>query len=244
MMRAGTNFALLHGGGQGSWIWQETIAALRLQAGHVPFRAEAFDLPGCGAKRGVDTSCLTNRDVAAAFAAELAASGMTDIILVGHSNAGATLPMIAETCPELVRRFVFLSCIAPAPGQTIVEVMKDVWARLGSGPPGAQDSLALQRNMFCNDMTEAQIPAFLAKLGKDRWPTPQALMESDWCYDHLADKASTFVICMRDRALVPERQEEFAARFHAKKRVYLDAAHQAMTTRPQALAEILRSEAG
>ena len=28
-----TDFAFLHGGGQGSWIWNETIAAIAMQSG-------------------------------------------------------------------------------------------------------------------------------------------------------------------------------------------------------------------
>jgi hypothetical protein len=32
MMSGSCNLALLHGGGQGSWVWEPTIAALRLQS--------------------------------------------------------------------------------------------------------------------------------------------------------------------------------------------------------------------
>ena len=91
-------------------------------------------------------------------------------------------------------------------------------------------------------MPEAEIPIFLAKLGKDSWPTARSLDEEDWRYDHLADKPSTFVVCLKDQALPPDWQETFATRFHAKKRVYADAGHQVMNTRPHTLAEILRNE--
>ena len=43
------DFAFLHGGGQGSWVWDETIAALHRQSGGV-HRAMALDAPGCGVK--------------------------------------------------------------------------------------------------------------------------------------------------------------------------------------------------
>ena len=65
------NFAFLHGGGQGSWIWDETLAALESQFADTPYNAEAFDLPGCGNKRAIDTASLTTRDVAASFANDL-----------------------------------------------------------------------------------------------------------------------------------------------------------------------------
>jgi hypothetical protein len=33
MSTAEANFVFMHGGGQGSWVWQETLAALDLQTG-------------------------------------------------------------------------------------------------------------------------------------------------------------------------------------------------------------------
>jgi len=48
-------FAFLHGGGQGSWVWDETIAALSLQTGGT-VHCLALDAPGCGPKRGADAS--------------------------------------------------------------------------------------------------------------------------------------------------------------------------------------------
>lgn len=228
--------AFLHGGGQGGWVWDETLAALRLQASGVD--ARAFDLPGCGEKRWMDTSRLTVREVAGIFVSELAASGLGPCVLIGHSNAGTILPIVAELRPELVRRYIYVSCIAPPPGRTIREVMQP---RHDIGAPG--DAGARLRGMFCNDMGEAQATAFLARLGHDHWPAPQALGETGWRYEHLQGGAASYVICLRDQALPPAWQEEFAARLGAKRRVHIDAGHQVMNTRPHALAEILLSEA-
>lgn len=238
-MPEATNFALLHGGGQGGWIWDETRAALEQQGGG-KLRVVAFDHPGCGAKRTRDTSALCVRDVAEEFVADLLDSGMRDIILVGHSNAGTILPRVAAMVPHLVQRCVYVSCIAPPPGASVRQVMSE----------GRHNSVTREtvsggrlRDMFCNDMTPDFADAFLAKLGRDSWPTLRALDESEWTYDHLADKPSTYVICLQDQALPPAWQNTFATRLHAKHRVRIDAGHQVMNTRPQGLAEILRMEA-
>jgi pimeloyl-ACP methyl ester carboxylesterase len=234
-------FAFLHGGGQGGWIWDETLAALGQQLGGTAFRAKAFDLPGCGTKRDQDTSQLTVRDVAEAFVADLAQSGLESCILVGHSNAGTILPAVARHRPDLVRRYVYVSCIAPPPGQTISEVMRPRHVIDAGASP--QDMSARLRQMFCNDMGEAQAAAFLAKLGHDHWPTPQALSETAWHYEHLPALAATYVLCLQDQALALAWQEEFASRFAVQRRVYIDAGHQVMNTRPHGLAEILLAEA-
>jgi len=50
-------------------------------------------------------------------------------------------------------------------------------------------------------------------------------------------------VCLADGILPVAWQQKFAERFHAKRLVRIDAGHQVMNTRPQALAEILRNEA-
>jgi pimeloyl-ACP methyl ester carboxylesterase len=235
------HFAFLHGGGQGGWIWDETRAALAQQLGGTGFRAKAFDLPGCGAKRDQDTSQLSVRDVAEAFVADLSQSGLEPCILVGHSNAGTIMPLVAAHRPDLVRRYIYVSCIAPPPGQTISEVMRP--RHVIDAGASAEDMSARLRRMFCNDMDEAQASAFMAKLGHDHWPTLQALSETDWHYDHLQPFAATYVLCLQDQALALSWQDEFATRFGVQRRVYIDAGHQVMNTRPHGLAEILLAEA-
>jgi len=238
-MAGTTNFALLHGGGQGGWIWNETRAALEQQGGD-ELRVVAFDHPGCGSKRARDTSGLSVDDVAEEFVADLLGSGMRDIILVGHSNAGTIMPKVAAMAPHLLRRYVYVSCIAPPPGASVRQVMSE----------GRHNSITREtlsggrlRDMFCNDMAPDFADAFMAKLGQDSWPTLRALDETVWAYDHLADKPSTYIICLQDQALPAEWQDTFATRVHAKRRVRIDAGHQVMNTRPQGLAEILRMEA-
>jgi hypothetical protein len=83
----------------------------------------------------------------------------------------------------------------------------------------------------------------MAKLGFDAWSTLASLQESDWRYDHLADKPSTFVHCLHDRAETPEEQLEAAARFQVQWRVQIDAWHQVMNSGPHTLAEVILHEA-
>jgi pimeloyl-ACP methyl ester carboxylesterase len=232
------NYAFLHGGGQGGWVWDETIEALRQQGGSA-VNAVAFDLAGCGANRGEDTSALTVEQVATRFVEDLAASGMRDIVLVGHSNAGTIMPIVARQRPDLIRRYVYVSCIAPPPGTSIWE-MRMAGHDLSADRQAMLDRL---RGMFCNDMAPDYAEAFLAKLGFDAWPNLASLQERGWQYDHLAGLPSTYVFCLQDRAESLAEQEKAAALFRVERRVQIDAGHQAMNTRPHGLAEIVRMEA-
>lgn len=235
------DFVFLHGGGQGGWVWRETIAALALQSGGAA-RCLALDGPGCGAKRGQGAE-LSFEAITEGLVAEVEAAGFAGAVLVGHSQAGVHLPAMIAARPGLFRRVVYVSCVAPDPGLTVAEMTGE---RIHGGEhPFSDTSLTMAERykaMFCNDMSEAEADAFVAQLGEDAWPAACYAMR-DWHYDHLAAMPSTYVLCLGDSILPLAWQERFAVRFHCGRVVRIDAAHQAMNTRPQALAEILLGEA-
>ncbi|MFT4026706.1 MAG: alpha/beta hydrolase [Novosphingobium sp.] len=242
-----TDFVFLHGGGQGGWVWDETIAALKLQAGD-RVRCLALDAPGCGTKRGRETADIAFSQITAELVADIAAAGMKNVVLVGHSQAGTSMPAMAALRRELFAKLVFVSCIAPDPGLTVIDMTAKRMREHGhtEGSRALTDAARPMREryrvMFCNDMAPAEAEAFLDKLGFDNWPR-SCYAETDWPYDHLADVPVSYVLCLEDAILPLEWQERFAVRVHARTTPRIDAGHQVMNTRPQALAEILLAEA-
>ena len=241
------DLALLHGGGQGSWVWQETIAALRSQSDHFAGRILALDIPGCGAKRGRAAQHLEPQDVARELIADIERAGMKQVVLAGHSLAGNVLPAMAELRPDLFGRLIYISCSIPLPGQTVLQLMGD---RLhGSsedevGWPVDPVTTELRHRyevMFCEDMSEAQRTRFLQQLGQDEWPH-KFFTATQFSFDALGAIPATYVICLKDRTIPAAWQEKFATRFHAQRVVRIDAGHQVMITRPHTLAEVLRHE--
>lgn len=242
-----TNFAFLHGGGQGSWVWEETIAALKQQSGGA-VNCLGLDVPGCGTKRDRDTAAVEFDDIARELIADVEAAGMDDVVLVGHSQAGCVLPRMAEFRPDLFRRLIYVTCSSPLAGVTVQEM-------IGNGVHGqsenevgwpldpATHSMEERYNaMFCNDMTPDEVATFMAKVGADMWPV-SSYTERNWRYDHLAAIPASYVLCERDNILPAAWQQRFADRYHAGRTARIDAGHQAMNTRPQALAEVLLAEA-
>ena len=240
-MKAVTDFAFLHGGGQGGWVWDETITALRAQSGDA-HRYLALDAPGCGAKRGRDTSEISFDAITTELVGDIEAAGLSDVVLVGHSQAGMHMPAMLAQRPALFNTLIFVSCIAPDPGLTTIEMTGN---RIHGGKhPFNDQSLSLRdryRAMFCNDMGAAQAESFLDKLGPDGWPR-SCYAQTEWTYDHLADVPVSYVLCLEDAILPLEWQQHFAAQLHARSTPRIDAGHQAMNTRPQALAELLLAE--
>jgi pimeloyl-ACP methyl ester carboxylesterase len=239
------DYVFLHGGVQGGWVWDETIAALDRQTGDHHGRTLALDVPGCGAKRGRDADGLGPDDVAAELIADIEAAGLSEALLVGHSQAGTVLPRMVALRPKLFRRVVYVSCIAPLPGQTVRnfrDELPDVGDAAARAAWPAGDPRELLRALFCNDMTPDQASAFMAKLGSDAWPERMHDV-CDWRYEHLEATPGSYFVCLRDATLPPAWQAVFADRLKACRRVRLDAGHQVMNTRPHALAEALRYEA-
>jgi pimeloyl-ACP methyl ester carboxylesterase len=239
--------AFLHGGAQGSWVWDQTIAALHAQA-PIFDRVLALDIPGCGTKRGREIEHLAPLDVAQELISDLESADMKNIVLAGHSLAGNVLPRLAELRPDLFRRLVYVSCSIPLSGQTVLQLM-------GTGPHGSNDNevgwppdskRAAMRDryeaLFCEDMSRRQKDSFLPNLDHDNWP-PQFFTATNFSLNNPGSVPATYVVCLQDRVLPVAWQEKFAARLHAERLVRIDAGHQVMITRPHALAEVLRLEA-
>jgi pimeloyl-ACP methyl ester carboxylesterase len=238
------DYVLLHGGVQGGWVWDETIAALRRQSTGDVGRTLALDIPGCGAKRGRTTDALGLDVIAAELIADIQAAGVRDAVLVGHSQAGTVLPRLLELRPALFRQAVYVSCIAPLAGQTVgnyrAELPGGASQAISPAPQPPPASLReLVRPLFCSDMSPDQAEAFLEKLGEDAWP-PRSYVASDWRYDHLDATPAAYFVCMRDAVVPPTWQEIFAQRLKVSSLMRFDAGHQVMNTRPNALAEALR----
>ncbi len=247
-MKNSANYVFMHGGTQGGWIWAETIAAMQMQSGGSLGRVLALDAPGCGSKRSRDTSTLTIADVAREMVADIEAAGFSDAILVGHSQGGQLLPLMAAMQPALFRRVVYVTCLGQIPGKNILQMY-------GAGLHGAvADEIGFPtdpattspserlRLMFCNDMDDDQRAAFFARLGPDNWP-PLTYAESDWGHRHPVPVPATYVVCLQDLAIPVPWQEKFARQAEVDRMVHIDAGHQVMNTRPHGLAEILRHEA-
>jgi pimeloyl-ACP methyl ester carboxylesterase len=168
---------------------------------------------------------------------------MQDVVLVGHSQAGCTLPRMVAIRPDLFRRLVFRT--ARRPGSSGHD--RGRVTRGGSGESGVadrpprRDSRRALPVMFCNDMNPSEREAFMAKVGGDMWPA-RSYSHTDWSYDHLDAVPATYVVCLRDNILPVEWQKKFAERFRCDRVVQIDAGHQAMDTRPHGVAEILRNE--
>jgi pimeloyl-ACP methyl ester carboxylesterase len=225
-----TTYALVHGAGHGAWCWERLVPRLE-KKGH---RAVTMDLP-CA------DSTATYNTYADVVIASLARSA-GDVVLVGHSLGGLTVPLVAARRP--VKSLVFLSALLPIPGQVPFGPDPDA-------PPQAAPGLDLT---FHGDGTFSFTPASAATHLYNRcapadvkWATarlrPQSPAPNSEACPLAAwpDVERTYIACRDDRIVMPD-YARYAARTRAGIDVtMIDADHSSFLSNPDALADLLIS---
>ena len=229
-------FVLVHGAGFGANCWDRLLPLLDRPA-------IAVDLPGRGSRAGVDLASVTLDDCARAILDDVAATAgadQNDLVLVGHSFAGVSVPRVmAELAPRL-RHVVFLSAVVPPDRTAVLDqidpaVRELVRAAINGGiySQGREGAQA----MLCNDMDAEQTDWTLDRIVDD---SAALLTEIVDLSGLSADVPRTYVRLTEDHCYPPDLQEPSAARVGGDVQ-YLDTGHMAMVSAPEQVAKLLNA---
>jgi pimeloyl-ACP methyl ester carboxylesterase len=224
----------VHGGKHDSRCWEPTMDVIRAAAPGMP--QLAVDLPG---RRGTAGDTRLAGCVHSAVG-QIEEAGLGRVLLVGHSLAGMTVPLIAgELGAARVSRIVAIACCVPPPSKTTadtVNVATRLVARLLEHYPMPR---WLARQMFCNGMSTAQTDFTLSVLVPDAPDTPGLTRAPADRSTLPAQIPRTWVLTLRDRTLPARVQLRFAANLGASEIVPIDTGHNPMIADPQGLASII-----
>ncbi len=189
----------------------------------------AVDLVGHGDRRNVKPlGAITLGDYVDDVVREIETRDLRDVVLVGHSLAGITIPQAAARVADRLRRVIYLSTSNPAVGQSVVDLMKHPLSPATRG--------VNFQTMFCNDLDEDTASWLLARLGPE---PPGPMAESVEVARLPPGVASSYVLLERDEALPPAYQREQARTAGVDEVVSFEAGHSAFASRPRELAELL-----
>lgn len=226
-----TAFALVHGAWHGAWCWEALVPELAA-LGH---RAVAVDLPCDDVHAGADRY--------ADVVAESLAGVDDEVVVVGHSLGGLTIPLLPQRRP--VQRLVFLCALLPDPGRSFVgqlreqpifvpgfqretrvdELDRSYW------PPGAA-AADLYR-----DLPPAQAAAGEARLRPQaRAPVREVTPLRAW-----PEVPVTSIVARADAAVSPDWSREAARARLGVEAVELNGGHSPFLTQPRELARLLDS---
>jgi pimeloyl-ACP methyl ester carboxylesterase len=233
------DLVLVHGGEHAGDCWELVLAELRRLAPEL--RVLAVDLPGHGAKPG-DLATATIREWVDSVVADIEEAGLGDIVIVGHSMAGVTVPgVVTKLGSARVREMILATAFVPPQGQAIVDTLGGplAWfARRGArvGKPMKVPRLAAQY-AFCNGMTPEQRRFTLSRLHPESARVPAEPVDRSGLP---ADVPRTWILTTRDRALsVASQRASIEALGGVETLIQIDACHEVMISHPQRLAQIL-----
>jgi pimeloyl-ACP methyl ester carboxylesterase len=227
-----TTFGLVHGGYHGSWCW-EHLTPLLEQAGH---DVVVMDLP-------LEDSAATFDTYADVVWGSLADCG-DDVVLVGHSYAGNTIPLVAARRP--LRHLVYLCAMIPDIGHSLADQLIDAPEMLnpvfehGLSMPDEQlrqqwTDLDAARAVFYGDCSEQIAQAAINRLRPQSvYPAiqPCSLAEHPRV-------STTYIVCSEDQMLRPEWSRQAAGERLTAELIELPGHHSPFYSRPSVLADVL-----
>lgn len=225
------SFVLIHGATMGADCWERVRPLLD---GDVL----AVDLPGRGSRSDIDMRGVTLEDCARAVVADVHRHDLTDVVLVGHSFGGVTVPKVMALIPERIRRAVLLSAVIPkhrtrALDQIDPTVRTTVESGIADGVYSVDTDSA--RAMLCNDADEGQSAFILDHVVDD---AAALLAEPVDLGGYRLPVPRSYVRTTDDRCYPPALQAEAAERIDATP-IDIDAGHMAMVTAPARIASAL-----
>jgi pimeloyl-ACP methyl ester carboxylesterase len=233
-------FVLVHGAAHGAWCWEE-VARLLSRRGH---RVVTLDLPGHG-RRAAEVRRASVGAYARAVTDAMAREGIARGIVVGHSMGGIVIPKAAELAPARIAHLVFLAAVVLPDGGSLATVhlspaghqlVRGMAAARGDGAFLYPAETAWARWMNDLPRHDPRVVRALSLL------TPQALRpfeERVDLRDFYARRVScTYIRCLRDVAVPPDRAAAYAARLGVPP-LDLPAAHDVMLSDPERLVTVL-----
>lgn len=112
-------YVLVHGAWHGGWCWRD-VAALLHGRGH---RVTTPTLTGLGERRHLLSASITLETFVADIINHVEAEELQDVILVGHSHAGAVITGVADRMPSRIRHLVYLDAAVIESGRNAFSLL-------------------------------------------------------------------------------------------------------------------------
>jgi pimeloyl-ACP methyl ester carboxylesterase len=234
-------YVLIHGAWHGGWCWKRTARLLRAQ-GHEVY---APSLTGSGERKhllspnvGMDTYV---QDVVNLIEYE----ELSDVILAGHSAAGAVVAKAAESVHSRLKNLVYVDAVVLPSGKSMFDVFPAQWTE------GMRNSARTQGEGWYMPPEQDMIFSFFASDCSDedkQWLWRMVTAQPIKPYEDKVDLSrfyqlripKTYIKCTKSQAGIPRSvAEKFGMQYFE-----IDAGHDPMVSQPEQLAAILAQLAG
>jgi pimeloyl-ACP methyl ester carboxylesterase len=165
---------------------------------------------------------MTIADFVDSLVGDIESAGLEDIVIVGHSIGGMTLPGVAIKLGAVrVREMIFAAAFLPPEGTSLVDSLPWLFATIA--------------RRFAKGGVPRETPRWLARFAYLNGVPPHRRR-----FMMPGDIPRTWILTLRDRALAPKLQRKnIAALGGVQTLIKLDTCHCLMVSEPERLAEIL-----
>jgi pimeloyl-ACP methyl ester carboxylesterase len=222
-------FGLVHGVCAGAWTW-DLVAPQLEQAGH---RVVAMDLPA-------DDPEATFSDYADAVDRALGDAG-DNVVLVGHSTGGLTIPLVAAR--RAVKELVFVCGVVPVPGESAAQRGID-WRVIDASEwqvAGDDGSFSISPEGFRRHVAQDVDPTALDEIFPRLRPQAVRPFLAPCPLDAMPEVARRYILCTDDHIVGPDWSRREAPARLGVEPIELPGSHSPMASRPRELAELLLS---
>jgi len=234
---------LVHGGGFAADCWEPTVDVIR--SVEPELKVLTVDLPGRRNKAGDLTTACSDGWVDSVVS-DIENAALDDLVIVGHSLAGVTVPgVVTKLGSARVREMILATAQVPANGSALVDTFsrgtglvlrRTARRNVDNGRSGGLPT-ALARFVFCNGMTPAQRRFTLARSCQE---SPSIMIEKVDRSGMPDDVPRTWILTRRDRAVSMKIQHEcIVALGGVQTLIEIDTCHMLMVGEPERLANIL-----
>ena len=230
---------LVHGGAHAGDCWDLTVSEIQRLA--LELRVLAVDLPGRRNKPG-DLWTLTVADWVNSVVADIEDAGLDDVVVVGHSMAGLTVPgIVTKLGASRVREMILAAACVPTEGAAMVDALSGPLA-LGArrsakkGAPYEWPPL-VPSFVFLNGVPRARRRFMAGRLCPE---SSRITVEKVSRRGMPLDVPRTWILTLRDRThSEKEQRESIEALGGVQTLIPLNTCHGLMVSEPTRLAEIL-----
>lgn len=233
------DLVLVHGGAHAGDCWDLTIAELTRRT--LELRVLAVDLPGRRDKPG-NLTTATISEWADSIIADIDQHQLGDIVIVGHSMAGVTVPaVVAKLGSSRVREMILVAAFVPPEDSAILQTLNGplAWFTRRAAKTGKPAKLprALAKFAFCNGMAPQQRAFALSRIYRE---SVHIVTERVDRSDLPTDVPRTWILTTRDRALsIKSQRQSISALGSVHTQIAIPACHDVMVSHPETLARIL-----
>ena len=229
-------YVLIHGAWHGGWCWERVASLLRARHHEV----YSPSLTGAGARKhllspsvGMDTYVL---DVVNLIESE----DLQNVILVGHSAAGAVVAKAAESIHARLMNLVYVDAAVVPSGKSLFDVFPPQWVddmRTGATSKGEGWYMPTDFDMimpfFASDFTEEDKRWLTSKITPQPIKPYEDKVDLSQFYELTIPK--TYVRCTKTQAGIPRK----VAKKFGMQYVEIDAGHDPMISQSRRFADIL-----